>query len=146
MKRFFCILAVFLISGAATLYGKKIKQIIFEKPETKTVSFSVYAGTDYSASLYKKSRAKVVLTVCKFSNGNTEIVWQGVVNNGGVKNYPSSFNPLYKEVCIYNVFDSREKLAAYYEVIYESKGSKISYVQAINLKSGSKEDSVQIAI
>ncbi|MGI8637305.1 MAG: hypothetical protein ACR2KZ_18075, partial [Segetibacter sp.] len=128
MKRFICILAVFLISGAATLYGKKIRQIISEKPETKTVSFSVYAGTDYSASLYKKSRAKVILTVCKFSKGTQEIVWQGMVDNGGVKNYPSSLNPLYKEVSVYNVFDSHEKLAAYYEVIYESRGSKLSYV------------------
>jgi len=146
MKRFICILAVFLLSGAATLYGKKIRQIISEKPETKTVSFEVYAGTDYSAALYKKSKAKVILTVCKFSEGSPEIVWQGVVDNGGVKNYPSPSDPLYKEVSIYNVFDSHEKLAAYYEVIYESRGSKLSYLQGINLKSGSKEDLVKIAI
>lgn len=146
MKKGICILAVFLISGAATLYGKKIRQIISEKPESKTVSFSIFAGTDYSSSLYKRSKAKVILTVCKFRGDKQEIVWQGVVDDRGVKNYPSSFNPLYKEVCIYNVFDRYEKLAAYYQVIYESKGSTFTYVEGIPLTAGSKKDSLLISI
>jgi hypothetical protein len=146
MKKGICILAVFLISGAATLYGKKIKQIISEKPENKTISFSIFAGTDYSSSLYKKSRAKVILTVCKFNGDNQEVVWQGVINDRGVKNYPSSVDPLYREVCIYNVFDRYEKLAAYYQVIYDSKGSKLSYVQGIPLAAGSQKDSLKISI
>lgn len=146
MKKSICILVVFLISGAATLYGKKIGQIILGKPENKTVRFSVYAGTDYSAPLYNRSRAKVILTICRFANNKQQIVWQEVIDNGKNKNYPASSKPLYREVSVYNVFDRTETLAAYYEVIYNTKGSKMSYVQGIPLSQGSKADSLQISI
>ncbi len=145
MKRCISILAVLLISCFATLYGKKIKYIISEKPTNKTVSFSIFT-TGYSTPVYKKTKAKVTLTVCRFYDGKQEIVWQGVVNKGSVKNYPVRDNSLYKEVCIYNVYDKKETLAAYYEVEYVSKGSKISYVKGIPLSRGSTVDSLNISI
>lgn len=146
MKKCICILAVFLISGVVTLYGKKIGHIIFEKPENKTVRFSVFAGTDYSGSLYKKTKTKVKLTIYRFAGERQEIVWEGIVDEGRVRNYPASSKPLYREVCVYNVFDRNETLAAYYEVVYDSKGSKMSYMQGITLSPGSKVDSLQISI
>jgi hypothetical protein len=146
MKKCIGILAVFFISGVVTLHGKKITHLISEKPENKTVRFSVFAGTDYSGSLYKKTKTKVNLTIVRFSNDKQEIVWEGVVDEGRVKNYPSMYKPLYKQVRVYNVYDRNQTLAAYYEVVYESKGSRMSYMQGITLSRGSKVDSLQISI
>ena len=146
MKKCISLLAVFLISGAVALYGKKIYYIISEKPESKTVEFSIYAGSDYSSKLYKKSKARVILTVCKFSGNNQEIVWQEEVDKGSMKNYPSSENALFKKVSVHNVFESKETLAAYYEVIYESKGSKLSYQKGLLLSRGSNENSLDISL
>lgn len=145
MKKGICILAAFLISGAATLYGKKIGQMIFEKPENKKVSFLVFAGTDYSAPRYRKQRAKVVLTIRRFQGDKQEIIWQEVIDRN-INNYPRSSKVLYREVSVHNVFDSKEIVAAYYSVLYISGGSKISYENGISLSSGSKSDSLQISI
>lgn len=145
MKKGICILAAFLISGAATLYGKKISQMIFEKPENKTVSFSVFAGTDYSAPLYRKQKAEVILTIRRFRGGKQEIIWQEVIDKG-LNNYPDSSKVLYREVTVNNIFDSKEIVAAYYQVLYRSRGSKISYENGISLSHGSKSDSLQISI
>ena len=145
MKKGICILAAFLISGAATLYGKKISQMILEKPENKTVSFSVFAGTDYSAPLYRKQKARVILTIRRFRGDKQEIIWQEVIDKG-LNNYPDSSKVLYREVTVNNIFDSKEIVAAYYQVLYSSRGSKISYENGISLSQGSKSDSLQISI
>jgi len=146
MKKGICVLAAFLISGAASLYGKKIRQMISEKPENKTISFSVFAGTDYSAPLYRKQKARVILTICRFKGGKQEIIWQEVIDKGNINNYPDSSKVLYREVSVNNVFDSKEIVAAYYKVLYNSKGSKISYENGISLLPGSRSDSLQISI
>ena len=146
MKKGICILAAFLISGAASLYGKKIRQVIFEKPENKTVSFSVFAGTDYSAPLYRKQKAKVILTICRFRDGKKEIIWQEVIDKGNVNNYPYSSKVLYRKVSVNNILDSKEIVAAYYKVLYSCKGSNISYENGVSLSPGSNSDSLQISI
>lgn len=146
MKKGISFLVVFLLSGVMALYGKKISHIIKAKPETKTVRFSVFAGTDYSPSLYKKSKAKVVLTICRFKRDKQEVIWEGTIDEGYVKNYPSSDNLLFREVSVHNVYDSKETVAAYYKVIYDYKGSKISYEDGISLSRGSSLDSMRISI
>jgi hypothetical protein len=145
MRKAICILAVLLVTGVASLYGKRISYIISEKPSNKTVRFSVFA-TDYSAPIFKKSKAKVTLTICRFYNGKQEIVWEGVVDEKGVKDYPTRNKPVYREVCIHNIYDQKETLAAYYEVVYDFKGSKMSYVDGISLSKGSGTDSLRVSI
>jgi len=146
MKKGICILMFLLLTGVAGLYGKRISHIITSKPDTKTIHFRVFAGTDYSTFLYKKSRAKVVLTVCKFVDDKQEVVWEGVVDKGSTRNYPSSINPLFREVKIHNVYDRNETLAAYYKVIYNYKGSQMFYEKGISLSPGSHTDSLNIAL
>jgi hypothetical protein len=82
MKKLVAFIAVFFISGAVALYGKKINYLMFEKGTTKTVKFSIYAGSDYSASLYKKSKARVILTVYKYAGDERTVVWEGNVDEG----------------------------------------------------------------
>jgi hypothetical protein len=145
MRKAICILAVLLVTGVASLYGKKISHLISEKPSNKTVCFSVFA-TDYSAPIFKKSKAKVILTICKFNNGQQEVVWEGVIDETNVKDYPRKSKSLYREVCIHNVYDGKETLAAYYQVIYDVKGSKMSYLDGVSLSKGSHTDSLQVSI
>ena len=137
---------MFLFTGVMALYGKKISRIITQRPETKTVRFSVFAGTDYSTPLYKKSKAKVVLTICRFYNDKQEVVWEGVIDKGSIKNYPSRQNAVFREVSVHDVIDHTETLAAYYKVIYDYKGSEISYEEGISLSRGSNTDSLKIGI
>jgi hypothetical protein len=146
MKKGICILMFLLLSGVVGLYGKKISHIIKAKPETKTIHFRVFAGTDYSTSLYKKSRAKVILTVCKFVEDRQEVVWEGVIDQGRIRNYPLSGNPLFREVSFHNIYDRDETLAAYYRVIYDYKGSRMFYEEGITLSPGSSTDSLIISI
>jgi hypothetical protein len=119
--------------------------MIFEKPENKMVSFSVFAGTDYSAPLYRKQKAKVILTIRRFTGGKQEIIWQEVIDKG-LNNYPDSSKVLYREVTVNNILDSKEIVAAYYQVLYSSRGSKISYEHGISLSRGPSSDSLQISI
>lgn len=139
-------MAVFLISSVFALYGKKINKMIFEKPEVKTVQFSIYAGGDYSSKLYRKSKAKVILSIYKYSNNNREMVWQGNIEQMDIKSYPSNENPLFREVRVYNVFESSETLVASYQVIYDSKGSELSYEDGTVLSKGVSDDKVSISI
>jgi hypothetical protein len=145
MRKAICILAVLLVTGVASLYGKRIGYIISQKPSNKTVRFSVYAA-DYSAPIFKKSKAKVTLTICKFYNGQQETVWEGVIDEKGVKDYPARSKSLYRSVCIHNIYDNKETLGAYYEVVYDFNGSKMSYVEGISLSKGSGVDSLHVSI
>ena len=146
MKKGILMLTVFLISGAATLYGKKIRQIVFEKPQSKTVRFLVFAGTDYSAPIYKKEKAKVSLTISRLVDGKEEMIWEEVLDKGSVRNFPKYSNAMYREVCVHNVLDGRETLVAYYKVSYDSRKSMMSYVHGEALSPGSQLDSLQIKI
>ncbi|MCW3113742.1 MAG: hypothetical protein JWR18_2138 [Segetibacter sp.] len=146
MKKGIFVLVVFLFTGIIGMYGKRIGHIIAEKPEIKTVRFSVFAGTDYSKYQYKKSKAKVVLTVYRFAGDKQELVWEGEIDKGSIKSYPSPDQPIFKEVSVFNVYDRNETLAAYYKVIYDYKGSEISYEEGISLSAGSNIDLLKIPI
>ena len=139
-------MTMIIICCGESLYGKKIYNVIVEKPETKTVCFSIAAGTDYSSSIYKKSKVKVHLSIYKFAGPDRELVWEGIVDEGKIQQYPTTAKQLYREVTVYNVFDSHETLAAYYEVEYNSKGSKISYSEGRRLSKGTSCDSLNISI
>lgn len=146
MKKGIFILVIFLFTGVIGMYAKRIRHIIAEKPETKTVRFTVFAGTDYSTTLYKKSKAKVILSIYRFTDSKQELVWEGVIDKGSIKKYPSIGSPLFKEVSVFNVYDRNETLAAYYKVIYDYKGSKMSYEEGVSLSNGTAVDLLRIPI
>jgi hypothetical protein len=146
MRKGILLLAVILFSTAVALYGKKITYKIYEKPSTKTVEFSVYAGSSYSSSLYKNSKAKVVLTVYKYAGESREIVWEGNIDEGNIKNYPLAHEAVVRRVSIYNVYDSKETLVAAYRVVYKSKDSELSYEDGIILPKDTTEETVKVKI
>lgn len=146
MRKGIFILVIFLFTGIIGMYGSRIRQIIAEKSETKTIRFSVFAGTDYSKSIYNKSNAKIFLSVYKYNRGKQELVWEHEIDKGSVKNYPSILKSVFREVTVYNVYDRNETLAAFYRVVYDYKGSMLSYQEGISLSKGSITDSLKISI
>jgi hypothetical protein len=146
MKKFISFVLVFFISGAVALQGKKIRYLISEKPQTKKFQFSIFAGTDYSGRLYKKSKASVVLTICKFSGNKQEVLWEGKIDEANIKDYPLASDPLYREVSVYNVFDKKETIAAFYKVTYKVAGSKFSYEKGISLCEGTNTERLIVAL
>ena len=147
MKKGILVLAICIVGCIATLYGKRLgKKIMNGTPVSKTVCFSINAGTDYTGRIYRKSTVKVVLSIYKYKNNQRELVWKELVDEGNVKNYNSNKQSLYREVTVYNVLDRHETLAAFYETIYNSKGSKFSYVDGLTLSQGSRVDSLNIVI
>lgn len=135
-----------LIMSAMGLYGKRFSVLIAEKPVARSIEFAVYAGSDYSSPLYKKSSAKVVLSLYRFADNSRELLWEGEVNEGSVKNYPSETDPIIKRVTLYNVFEKRETIVASYKVIYDALESELSYEDGMVLTRGEKENSVAIKI
>lgn len=146
MKKCVLFVTLFFITGAAALYGKRINNLIYEKPQTKTVQYSVYAAKGYSSSIYRKSKVRVVLSIYKFSPNTVEMVWEGIIDEARLKSYPSSSNPAFREVSVHNVLDSKETLAAYYKVIYVSEGSELSYEKGVSLGKGAKAEAVAIEL
>lgn len=146
MKKGISLVAVLVMSSAIALYGKKISFMIYEKPATKTVEFSVFAGSDYSSSLYKKSKASVVLTVYKYAGDSREVVWEGKIDEGNLKNYPSASRPVLRKVSIYNVYESKETLVAAYRVVYDSKESKLCYEDGVILSKGTTTNTLAVKI
>lgn len=145
MKKSIVLIILFLISTAA-INGKKITTLIFETPQVKTVKFSVFTGSDYSGRLYKNSKAKVILSIYKFRDNQSELLWKGEIDQGNIRNYPTACDPLFRKISIYNVFESRETVCASYKVIYNTKGSKMSYENGIVLSSDTLRNTLPIAI
>lgn len=145
MKKVVLVICAILLSGAATLYGRRVWEF-YDKRQEKTVRFEIFAGTDYSNSIYKRSKAQVELTICRFANAKKELLWESTVNEGTLQNIPTSSKPVYKQVVIHGVHDKSEILAAYYQVRYVTGRSTIEYTHDLRLSPGSSIDSVQISL
>ncbi len=144
MKRSLLLIGPFLFSVA--LQGEVQDIIKPEQPVTKTVQFSVFAGSKYSSSLYKHSKAKVELSIWKRNKSYTEMVWHATIDAGKLKNYPSFDSAIFKEVNVHGIIEGRETLIAGYKVIYDWKGSKLSYDRGKIVTEGTKANKVTVGI
>lgn len=145
MKKIIFLIALFLISGVVALQGKITGLRFQEKFVSKTVQFSIFASGNYRGKLYKKSKAKVVLTVYKLNGNTQEVLWETVVDKGNLRDYPQSGNPLFRNLTFYNIREHHEDIVASYKVIYNNKNSELSYEQNCLLNS-STGDTLMIAL
>jgi hypothetical protein len=145
MKKILFFAAIFLSFAAIALQGKITSVIVPEKLVTKTVEFSMFLANNYTAPIFKKSSAKIVLTVYKLKGNSQEILWQIVVDKGNLKNYPSYEKSLFRKVSIYNIHEQSESVVASYKVIYDTRGSEFSYAKTSFIKSAIT-DTLLIAI
>jgi hypothetical protein len=144
MKKSILVLGPFLFSLA--LQGKVQEIMKPAKPVVKTVQFSVFAGSSYSNVLYNQLEGKVLLSVWKYNGNCQELLWQCIVDEGKLKDYPGSDKAIFREVSIYGISERKETLVAGYEVIYDTKGSKMFYNKGKILPVGDKDFKLNISI
>ena len=135
MKKFIFFVAVFLTCGTIALQGKMTTLLIKEKVVTKTAVFSIFQASNYSSKLYKKSNAKIVLTVYKITGNLQKTLWETIIDRGNLRNYPLIIKPLYRKLSFYNIYEQTEDIVASYKVIYNTRGSEFSYEQNCLLKN-----------
>ena len=120
MKRSLLLIGPFLFSVA--LQGKVQDIIKPEQPVTKTIQFSIFAGSKYSSALYKQSKAKVELSIWKYSKSNTELVWHTTIDQGRLKNYPGADEAIFREVNV--PLTSVMLILQYWHNLFRSGNSK----------------------
>ncbi|TDH23356.1 hypothetical protein EXU57_17960 [Segetibacter sp. 3557_3] len=144
MKKFLLLLGPVLFSLA--LQGNVREMITPEKPVQKTVRFSIYASSNYSKSLYKQSKAKIILSIWRYKGRSQEQIWEGTVDAGRLRNYPSAEDPLFREVNLFGVKEHKEMLVAAYKVMYDSKGSTLAYDRGYIVPVGDSTKSVTVRL
>ncbi len=98
-----CLLLLGPVLFSLALQGNVREMITPEKPMTKTIRFSVYASGNYSKSIYKQSEAKILLSIWKYKGQLREQVWEGTIDAGKLRDFPSADNALLREVNLYDV-------------------------------------------
>ena len=144
MKKFLLLLGPVLFSVA--LQGNVREMITPEKPMTKTIRFSVYASGNYSKSLYRQSKAKILMSIWKYKGSTREQIWEGTIDAGKLRDYPTAENPLFREVNLYDVKEHKQMLVAGYKVIYDSKGSTLAYDQGYIVPVGDSVKAVTVML
>ena len=115
-------------------------------PVAKTIRFSIFATTDYDKPLYRESKAQILLSVWKYKRGVPELVWSHTIDQGHLKNYPIEESALFREIVINNVAEKSETLVAGYKIIYNSKGSELSYDKGYLVPVGDKAKELAVAL
>ena len=144
MKKYLLLLIPILFSIA--LQGNVTEIIRPEVPVSKTIRFSIFAAIDYTAPSYKHSKAQVLLSIWKYKGGEPELVWSQVIDQGQLRNYPNEESALFREVHINNVREKSEELVAGYKIIYNSKGSELSYDKGYLIPAGNKAKELTVAL
>jgi len=145
MKKIIFLISIFLISGAIALQGKISGFKFREKVQTRTVQFSIFVGTNYSGKLYKKSKAKVILSVYRLQGNSKDVLWESIVDRGNLRNYPQRNNALFRNLTFYNIPEHSQQIVASYKVVYNTKASEMAYEENC-LLSGAKGDTLQISL
>ena len=94
-----------------------------EAPVTKTITYSVYADTDYSGSFYDNAKGQLELTIAKISEkgATTQVLWDTVFTWRNLSAYPLFQNKIIV-VKDFSVFDSKDKIQISYVRKYDFSG------------------------
>ena len=143
MSRHFLWLPALLTVGMA--FYKPVSEAIQQKQESKSVSFSIYKGYDYTASIYNNSTARVHVIVEKVSkNGKRVIVWDRMLEEKSLSRYPSIKNASSQRIIVPGINVKKEHLEVSYTLIYNSSGTELQ-MQGGGIVSG-PENKVDIKI
>jgi hypothetical protein len=144
MKRSLLLLGPILFSIA--LQGNVTDIIKPEVPVSKTIRFSVFAATDYASVLYRQSKAKVLLSIWKYKGKDQQLMWSEIIDEGKLNNYPLEDDALFREIYIPQVYEKSERLVLSYKIIYNSKGSELSYEKGYYVPAGDKPKELPVAL
>jgi hypothetical protein len=126
MKRNLLWLALtILASGIAIASLEPLKAALKETPVEKTISFSLYKGSNYASKIYNCSSAQIYITLEKVRSTTRTVVWDTTFDTKLLSKYPSAKKALSQKVTIQNVIENKEHLEINYVLTYNSNGSII---------------------
>ena len=96
---------------------------INEVPVTRTISFSLYKGSNYTSKIYNNSSATICITIWKIRNGSQDLVWDTIIDAKQLSKYPLFKKAISKTVIIPNIYKSKDHLEINYVLTYNSNGS-----------------------
>ncbi len=146
MKKHLLWLPAAFIGGTAAFQQPVRNWVNPEQPVNKNIQLAVYANGNYTSDAYKKSCAKLDITVTKIRGSKSTVVWSKIFDYKELKDYPICKNALTLQISIPNVFDSKERIVITYKLTYDSKGSILEMESDKEISKGSKNDQVYIKI
>lgn len=122
-KRLLWLVFILMVSGVslAAFFPafKQIKKI----PVSKTVSFSLYKGSNYNSKVYKQSSVQIDIIIEKVSDEHRTKIWDTTVDAKLLSKYPLLKKAISKTVIVPEIYEGREHLEISYNLIYNSNGS-----------------------
>ena len=114
---------VLVASGVGVAAYGPIMTVIREKPVEKTISFTLYKGSNYGSRIYRGSSAEISIIVEKVRNTNRTVVWDTTFDAQLLSKYPSLKKAMSQNITIPGVIESKEHLELNYVLTYNSNGS-----------------------
>lgn len=137
---------VLLFTGC-TAVQTKMKEIFFPAaPVSKSISFSVYAGKNYSAPVYHDALASLHIVIVKTWGSKETVVWDKTYQAMELRNFPSLQNAVSENIVIGNIKDGKEKLEVTYTLTYNTKGSVLQMSGDTIIAANTKPEQVYISL
>ena len=96
---------------------------IVEVPISRTISFSLYKGSNYTSQIYKSSSATINIAIWKIRNASQDLVWDTTIDAKQLSKYPLFKKAISKTVTIPHIYKRKDHLEINYVLTYNSKGS-----------------------
>jgi hypothetical protein len=122
-KKFLWLAFILLVSDAGfAAFFSVIKQTK-ETLVSKTVSFSLYKGSNYKSGVYNKSSAQIDIVIEKVGDKKRTKIWDTTLDAKLLNKYPVFKKAISKTVIIPEIYAGSERLEITYFIIYNSNGS-----------------------
>ncbi len=144
-KRLTWLPVVLLVLGAA-IYSPAKEALTKEAPVSKSISFAVYKGGNYSSEVYNNTSAQINIVVEKVNGKTRTTVWSKTFDAKLLNQYPGIEDALSQKVTVPNVLGNKEHLEVTYTLTYNSKGSELRMQSGTVVSGDVKTDKVDISI
>ena len=122
-KKLLWLTFILITSGVAIAFYKPVMNKIMELPISRTISFSLYKGSNYTSQVYKSSSATIYITVWKIRNASQNLVWDTTIDAKQLSKYPLFKKAISKTITIPHIYKNKDRLEINYVLTYNSNGS-----------------------
>jgi hypothetical protein len=122
-KKLLWLTFILITSGVVIASYKPVMDKIMEVPISRTISFSLYKGSNYTSQIYKSSSATINITIWKIRTASQDLVWDTTIDAKQLSKYPLFKKAISKTVTIPNIYKSKDHLEINYVLTYNSNGS-----------------------
>lgn len=142
-------LKLFIIAFALLLGGLCIpisNKYFTARHVSKDIDLTVYKTASYIAPVYESTFATLEVTIVKIKGNKKDTAWQHTFQPKQLKDFPGSDKPMVQKITIPNVNDKKEKLEVYYRLTYNTKGSKLNFLNTTIIGRGQEKGILDIKI